>query len=236
MLFRSVRFNNSGGDEFIDLAWAPTDAYTPTGYKLESRVVGGSWVTVSENLGATTAYRLSGLVNGTAYEIRVTPITAAGGVNSFGTATSTILVPQSAASAPTALSATVDNAQSTLTWTAPADAGGGTIIGYEIEQSADNSTWTVLTANTGSTDTTYTATGLSNGTRVYFRVSAVTNLNANGATVVVSVVPTLPGRAPLALNAVPGNGIATLSWAQPQIDDAADAIGYRIEEIGRAHV
>ncbi len=80
---------------------------------------------------------------------------------------------------PTGLTATANGAtQIDLAWVAPADNGGATISGYRIEVSADaGTTWTNLLANTGTTNVTYSHTGLTRGSTRHYRVSAI---NANG--------------------------------------------------------
>ena len=55
-----------------------------------------------------------------------------------------------------------------LSWSAPSDTGGGTISGYRIK--TDGS---VLVADTSSTGTTYSATGLTASTSYNFTVAAI---------------------------------------------------------------
>ena len=58
--------------------------------------------------------------------------------------------------------------QINLSWSAPSDTGGGTISGYRIKKDGS-----VLVANTSSTGTTYTASGLSADTSYNFTVAAI---------------------------------------------------------------
>ena len=81
---------------------------------------------------------------------------------------------------PTGLSATPSGSDRiSLSWTAPADNGGSAVTGYRIEVSDDGATWTDLVADTGSTTTTYSHTGLSAGDTRHYRVSAI-NVNGTG--------------------------------------------------------
>ena len=66
--------------------------------------------------------------------------------------------------------ATAGNGEVTLTWAAPAD-NGSPIVGYKIEQTSPSTT--TIQSNTGSTATSYTVQGLTNGTAYKFSVAAI---------------------------------------------------------------
>ena len=85
--------------------------------------------------------------------------------------------------APTSLTATANGAtQIDLAWTAPADNGGRVITGYQIEYSDDGGTsWSVLVADTQSTDTLYSDTTLSGGETRHYRVSAINSIGTGAA-------------------------------------------------------
>ena len=85
--------------------------------------------------------------------------------------------------APTSLTATASGAtQIDLAWTAPAYNGGRVITGYQIEYSDDGGTsWSVLVADTQSTDTLYSDTTLSGGETRHYRVSAINSIGTGAA-------------------------------------------------------
>ena len=81
--------------------------------------------------------------------------------------------------APRDLNATaVGDNRINLKWDAPSSNGGSAITGYKIEVSNNGRTnWTTRVANTGSSNRTYSHTGLSAGDIRHYRVSAI---NASG--------------------------------------------------------
>ena len=150
------------------------------------------------------------------------------GMNSVPAVTnnSTITVP----GAPTRLIATA-NGQTiiNLYWTTPVSNGGSPITGYRIEISPVFN-WTTLVADTTSTSTTYSHTGLAAGTTRYYRVSAI---NANGTgepsnTAKVTTGASVPG-APTDLSATAsGTTQIDLSWTAPADDGGSPITTYGI--------
>ena len=137
-------------------------------------------------------------------------------------------VPVTVPGAPTGLTATRGNTQVVLSWTAPASDGGSQVTGYElyVGTTADLSGNAPVARVTG---TVVTVTNLINGTRYYFRVTAVNRVGEGRPSNEVSAVPlTVPG-APTGLTATPGDSQVTLSWAAPTSGGAA-INGYLIFE------
>ena len=97
--------------------------------------------------------------------------------------TGTTTTANTAPSAPTGLTATAKGqSQIDLAWTVPASTGGSAITGYKIEVSPDGSSnWSNLVANTESTATTYTHTGLNAATTRHYRVSAINAVGTSAA-------------------------------------------------------
>jgi hypothetical protein len=139
--------------------------------------------TVPQSVGATGPFSagISGLTPGTEYEFeaivqwagRDGTQHATGATNTFDTPT-----------APTAPAPVVNlqampegTDQINLLWGAPTS-NGSPITGYKIERSLDGINWSVVIANTVSTDTTFTDTGRTPNTEYFYRVFAI---NAIGA-------------------------------------------------------
>ncbi|MGI0027040.1 MAG: fibronectin type III domain-containing protein [Nitrosopumilaceae archaeon] len=75
---------------------------------------------------------------------------------------------------PTDLTATaVSPTQINLSWNAPTQNYGKTIVGYKIEQKLSSGKYYTLVENTDRTITTYSLTGLTTGTTYTYKVSAV---------------------------------------------------------------
>src|SRR5207249_1543929 len=177
----------------IDLRWtAPSDlgGLILTGYKIQRSTDGGSsWSTIVSNTGSTaTAYSNTGLAPSTTYTYRVFAITPLVTSSPSNTASATTASNITAPHPPTGLTATaVSSSQINLGWTAPTDNGGSAITGYKIERSTDSgSTWSTLVANSGSTATTYSDTGLSHSTSYAYRVSSINSVGTSSPSNVAS--------------------------------------------------
>src|SRR2546428_9392667 len=89
----------------------------------------------------------------------------------------------------------VSSSQISLSWTAPSDNGGSSITGYKVERSADGgTTWGTVVANTGSTATSYSDTGLAHTTTYTYRVSAINSVGTSSSSTTAS--STTPAVAP----------------------------------------
>lgn len=153
---KTLTIASPSGEKVITLAEDPavTISYTPSGMKIDFTNINMKVVCI-EDPSETGLCRLQAY-DGEAFN--------GGGPG----------VPQ-APGAPTA-TATGEGAQ--LSWTAPSNNGGADITGYRIRSASNgSSSYSTLVANTGSTATSYSVTGLTNGTPYQFRVSAI---NAEG--------------------------------------------------------
>jgi fibronectin type 3 domain-containing protein len=111
-------------------------------------------------------------------------------------------------SAPTGLTATGGSGQVTLSWTASSEATSYNV--YEGSSSGGEGSTPVAT---GITSTTYTVSGLTNGTTYYFKVTAVDTAGTSGDSNEASATPELSApSAPTGLTATGGSGQVALSW------------------------
>ena len=126
--------------------------------------------------------------------------------------------------------ATPDNGQVSLSWTAPTDAGGAAISGYQIERSVSGGAFTVLIADTASTATSTVIGGLTNGTTYAFSVSARTAGGVGAASSPTSAVPFTSAGSPTAVTAVAAASSVALSWTAPSFEGGRAITGYLVEQ------
>ena len=187
------------------------------------------WTTGTDSLEHT----LTGLTDGTQYDVQVRAVNSGGdgtwSVTVTGTTTSEV-VP----GAPTGLTATANGpTQIDLSWSAPASDGGSAITGYRIEVSENRTAWSDLEADTGSTSTSYSHTGLAPGSTRHYRVSAINSARTGPASNVATGTTSpavIPGAPTGLTTAVSEDGASVeLSWIAPTSTGGARITGYWIE-------
>ena len=119
--------------------------------------------------GKVQSFVATGLTNGTTYYFEVTAVNSVGESSPSNEVSAT---PATLPGAPTGLAAAPGNTQVALSWTAPPSNGGSAITSYNVYEGTSSGGETLL-QSTGSSATTFTATGLTNGTQYYFEVTAV---------------------------------------------------------------
>ncbi len=206
------------GDTQVTLAWSDPSNNAITKYQYRrgtgpsNSINWGNWTDIPMSGAATTGYTVTGLTNGTRYWFEVRAV--AGTV--FGVASSTFGDPNPKPAQPTGLSAAPGDGQVVLTWSDPSDSS---IFSYGYELRTGN-TWGGLTLFTSDdTTTTYTVTGLTNGTEYGFRLYASNTIGISPASAVVTATPLDAGAldAPTGLTATAGDasGEVDLSWTAP---------------------
>jgi hypothetical protein len=166
------------GSGALSVAWtAPaSNGGSPiTDYLVEYRTSpSGPWTVFSDGVSTTTSTTITGLTNGTAYDVRISAINAIGTGNASTAVTAT---PGVAPGAPTGLIVTPASGQLTATWTAPADNGGAAVSDYAVEyRTSPSGTWTVFPDGVSSA-TTATITGLASATTYEVRIRAVNSFD-----------------------------------------------------------
>jgi hypothetical protein len=188
-----------------------------------------TWTTLRTTGATPLTEAVGGLVNGTSYTFRISAW------NGFGwspTRTATV-VPKGAPSLPRNLLATVGDQRVTLDWTAPTNLGGGTLLGYKVEYAttAAYSSPTVASSLADPASTRFVVNGLTNGQLYWFRVTAVTDVDAGGYAM-TSATPIGGASFPTLLSAsttAADRNSMQLSWSAPADTGGAAIVGYRIE-------
>ena len=205
------------------------------------------------------AVTVTGLVNGTTYYFRMTAVNKVGESQPSSVVPAT---PRTVPEAPAGLTATPHNSKVTLTWTAPAS-GGTPIRGYIIYEGTSPGGETGTPVN-GSpvTATSYTVTGLTNGTSYYFKVAAanaagLSALSGEASATLPVIVQSSPPpssappsgsapppnsapppstapafTAPTGLTATAGDTQVHLSWTAPTSDGGSPVASYKIYVAG----
>ncbi|WP_394352549.1 fibronectin type III domain-containing protein, partial [Candidatus Nitrosotalea sp. FS] len=219
----------------INLSWnTPTSNGGPsvTGYKIDYMLDSGVFTNIIANSGSTlTTYSHTGLQTGHTYTYRVFAINSIGTGNASSTAsavpTQVITVPGSPTLNATPLSSTSIN----LSWMPPSSDGGSAINGYKIEYANGTSTYTVLVANTGNTQTSYIHSGLSTGKSYTYRITAINSIGAGNPSNAVTTQPQ-DTKTPTIVSAVAISPTSVMiSWIQPSQTYGQMVSGYTVDQV-----
>ena len=169
--------------------------------------------------GASSPLTVTGLTNGTTYNCTVA---ATNIVGPSLASTSSSVTPATVPGAPTIVSATLGNAQVTVTFNAPASNGGAAITGYTVTP------YIGLVAQGVTTGTTspIVVTGLTNGTAYTFTVTATNSVGSTASASSASVTPYAPPVASNSTAIVQVNSSANV--ITPGISGAVNASGLTI--------
>jgi fibronectin type 3 domain-containing protein len=192
----------AAGNAQVTLNWTASSG--ATGYYVKrSTTSGGPYTQIATEAAASDTD--TGLTNGTKYFYVVSAYNSAGQSANSGEVNATPVL--SAPSAPTGLAATAGNSQVSLSWAATSGASS-----YHVKRSTASGSETQISAPTSNS---YTDTGLTNGTKYFYVVSAVNSGGESSNSSEVSATPSAPLTAPATptgLHATGGNAQVSLSW------------------------
>jgi fibronectin type 3 domain-containing protein len=217
----------SAGNSQVSLSWAASVG--ATGYQVKrSPVNGGPYSVVGCSAG--TSFVDTGLTNGTTYYY-VVAATYTGGPDAGGASANSVqasATPQAPTpQPPLGLTATPGNAQVALSWSASSGA-----TSYNVKRATVSGGPYTTVASTGATS--FTDTGLTNGTTYYYVVSAVNASGESGNSSQASATPQSVAPAPpTKLIASPNKpGRLSLHWTQSTTPGVAQNAIYRRTSTG----
>ena len=187
---------------------------------------GGSWTDAAA--GTTSPLSITGLTNGTTYNIKIRAYNSAGGGSASASAVS--VTPRTTPSAPTALFATPGNGSATISFT-PGFDGGSSILRYAYSTDG-GSNWDYLGLGDGSPQT---ITGLTNGTSYSIRLKAINLVGGGASSTDVPVTPRSVPWSPLLLEAIDGDTSASIVFT-PGSDGGSAITKYQYQLDGGAWV
>jgi glucosylceramidase len=170
----------AAGNAQVSLSWSASSGATSYNVK-RSTTSGGSYTTVQSGV-TSTSFTNTGLTNGTTYYYVVTAVNSAGESGNSNQASAT---PAAATvpAAPTNLTAAAGNAQVSLSWSASSGA-----TSYNVKRSTASG-GPYSTVQSGVTSTSFTNTGLTNGTTYYYVVTALNSAGESGNSNQASATP-----------------------------------------------
>ena len=220
---------SSGANGQSVLTWsAPVNdgGGTISDYLVRYSTDNSTWSIFADGTSSSTGATVTGLTNGTLYYFQVAAVNAYG---TSGYSTSFSGTPSTVPNAPTSGAATSNaNAQSVLTWTAPAVNGGASISDYVVQYSTDNANWTTFTDGVTAT-TGATVTSLSNGTLYYFRVAAINARGTGAYSASFSATPSTVPSAVQSLSLSAGDRSITATWSAPASNGGSGVTSYTVE-------
>lgn len=189
---------------------------------------GGSNWTAFSPAKTTSPVAITGLTNGTAYNVALRAVNTVGAGSSSAAVSVT---PRTTPGAPTGLIPTAGNGQVTVDFAAPADNGGAAISNYEYSTDG-GSRWTAVSP--ASTATQVVIAGLSNGTDYTISLRAVNAAGSGGKSGDVSATPFTVPDAPTALVAASGDAEVTIAFLDPSFDGGSAITNYEYRIDGGA--
>ena len=213
------------GDGQVALSWNQLSSGGSTIVKWQYRMSEsgggyGAWMDIADSGPSTTSHTVTGLDNGTSYSFEVRGVNVNLEMVNAAPITSAAVTPGTVPAAPS-VSAARGNGQVDLSWTAGTAAGAAATTGWQVR--TDDGEW----MDAGGADaSSYSVTGLMNGTSYTFEVRAVNSFGA-GEAGSASATPATTPSAP-DVSAMRGDGSTAVSWTAG--DDGGSAVtGWQVQ-------
>jgi fibronectin type 3 domain-containing protein len=224
--------NAQGGDGAVYLTWdAPGDnGGSPITYYHIYRGTSPDQLSQYDSVGGDArAYTDSGVTNGQTYWYRVSAENDVGEGPWSNLASATPEAPPSPPGPPVNLQATAGDGSVELDWTAPTDNGGSPITNYRIYRGTTSGQLALLAEVPDVR--TYLDTGLTNGVKYFYHVTAVNAAGEGPPSAEVSATPrsaNTPPDPPVQPVAIGGDARVSLSWQTPGSNGGSPITNYKI--------
>src|SRR5271166_1458324 len=196
----------SAGDAQVSLPWNVSAGATSYHVK-RATVSGGPYTQIA--VPASASYTDTGLTNGTKYFYVAPALNSAGESANSAEVSAAPVAPVTIPSAPTGLAANAGNAQVSLTWNASAGA-----TSYRVKRATvSGGPYIQIVAPISPS---YTDTGLTNGTKYLYVVSALNSAGESANSSEANATPAAPimiPAVPTQLTATAGNAQVSLLWS-----------------------
>ena len=214
----------------VSFSWVD-NSRVEDGYRLQ-RLASAEWVDVGDVLAQNTTAAVDTSIScGETRTYRVVATSAANGNGPSSPVDATAAACPRAEAAPSNLTATAASAtQINLTWTDNATSE----IGYRVEWSANNATWTPIVPDLGANTQAYQDATLTCGVARSYRVIALGEVDSNYSNTATAVAAACAGPPPAPSN-LAGEGVSDTTIALSWSDNATNETGFVIERANNAN-
>jgi hypothetical protein len=189
----------SSGNASVALTWSASTGTAPITYNVyRGTSSGGESTTPIATSISSTSYTDSGLTNGTTYYYKVSSTNSVATSAQSAEASAKPQSTSTAPSVPAGLTAAAGNTSVALSWSAST---GTTPITYNVYRGTSSGGESTTPIATSVSSTSYTDSGLTNGTTYYYKVSSTNSVTTSAQSAEASATPTVASNALVQINA-----------------------------------